>query len=125
MWNPWAPPFQQTVYDYCMENKISVMAYGSLGTAFQFKQAASSTIIKKIASTTGRSPPQVLLRWALQHGGHSLTAIIPGTAKTEHMAANLAVYDFDLSNEHMAALDKLHDAEEAAQFAYMEWPEGV
>ena len=54
-----------------------------------------------IAAKRQRTPTQVLLRWALQHGA----AVIP-TSRT-HSADNAAVFDFALSDEEMATISGL------------------
>jgi|EP01046_Picozoa_sp_COSAG06_P033719 hypothetical protein len=54
-----------------------------------------------IAAKRQRTPTQVLLRWALQHGA----AVIP-TSRT-HSADNAAVFDFVLSDEEMATISGL------------------
>jgi diketogulonate reductase-like aldo/keto reductase len=43
----------------------------------------------------------VLLRWALQRG---TDAVIPKSATIQHIIDNLKVFDFHLSDEHMAVL---------------------
>lgn len=49
------------------------------------------------------SPAQVLLRWALQRG----TAITPKTASEARMRENAHIFDFELSEGEMHAIDAL------------------
>jgi diketogulonate reductase-like aldo/keto reductase len=51
----------------------------------------------------GRTPAQVLLRWCLQHG----TIVIPKSTHRERIEENGRLFDFELSDEDMAALDAL------------------
>ena len=51
----------------------------------------------------GRSPAQVVLRWHVQHG----LVAIPKSADPVRLRQNLAVFDFVLDAEDMAAIDAL------------------
>lgn len=55
------------------------------------------------AQVHGRSPAQVVLRWALEH--HQ--SIIPRSSKQWRMQENLAIFDFDLSDSEMQMIDAL------------------
>ncbi|MCV7351466.1 aldo/keto reductase [Mycobacterium parmense] len=61
--------------------------------------------ITSIAGEYGKTPAQVLLRWNLQLGN----SVIFRSAKAEHIATNLDVFDFELAAEHMDAIDALND----------------
>ena len=61
--------------------------------------------VNSIAGEYGKTPAQVLLRWNLQLGN----AVVFRSAKPEHIAGNLDVFDFELAAEHMDALDGLND----------------
>jgi len=60
-------------------------------------------VVTGIADAVGRSPSQVLLRWAVQPGH----AVAVRSTSRERQRANLAVYDFMLSDAELAALDAL------------------
>ena len=60
-----------------------------------------------IARRHGKSVAQVALRWLIQQDG---VAAIPRSSKREHIAANFALFDFALSAEEMAAIDRLRGA---------------
>ncbi|KAL9625934.1 MAG: hypothetical protein Q9204_007719, partial [Flavoplaca sp. TL-2023a] len=53
--------------------------------------------IKKIAEKHGKTPAQVLLRWATQRN----VAVIPKSNNKERLAQNLDVLGFDLKEEDM------------------------
>ena len=61
--------------------------------------------ILRVAEETGKSPVQVLLRWDLQHG----VVTIPKSTSRAHIEANADVFDFELSDAQMRALDALDD----------------
>ena len=77
--------------------------------------------IAAIAEAHGKTPAQVILRWHMQQGN----VVIPGSRTPEHIAQNIDVFDFELSEgemARMAALDKgdsifHHTDELLAQFA--------
>jgi len=57
------------------------------------------------AMTMGESDhrPQVILRWHMQHG----IITIPKSANPQRMAENLDVFDFELTDEEITAIDAL------------------
>jgi 2,5-diketo-D-gluconate reductase B len=60
-----------------------------------------------VARRHGKSVAQVALRWLVQQDG---VAAIPRSSKREHIAANFAIFDFALSGEEMATIDRLRGA---------------
>ena len=61
--------------------------------------------VTSVAGEYGKTPAQVLLRWNLQLGN----AVIFRSAKPEHIAGNLDVFDFELAAEHMDVINGLND----------------
>ena len=59
----------------------------------------------KIAQDHGKTPPQVVLRWHIQNGD----CPIPKSVTPSRIAENLAIFDFALAPEEMAAIDALED----------------
>lgn len=66
-------------------------------------RVAQDPTILGIAEAHGRTPAQVTLRWELQHG----IVVIPKTVTPERIVSNLAVFDFELDDAQMAAIDAL------------------
>lgn len=60
-------------------------------------------VLTTIAQAHGRTTGQIALRWQVQQG----IVPIPKSADPARQAQNLAVFDFTLSSEEMAALDGL------------------
>lgn len=60
-------------------------------------------VIVSLARRLGRTPAQIVLRWHIQRG-HSA---IPKSMHPQRMAENLAIFDFTLTPEDMAAIDGL------------------
>ncbi len=63
--------------------------------------------IADAASSHGRSPAQIVLRWHVQSDGIA----IPKTATPNRLAENIAVFDFALSDAEMQAIDALRTAQ--------------
>jgi len=61
--------------------------------------------VTSVAAEYSRTPAQVLIRWSLQLGN----VVIPRSAKPERIANNIDVFDFELTAEHMDALNGLND----------------
>ncbi|MCW5950847.1 MAG: aldo/keto reductase [Propionibacteriaceae bacterium] len=64
-------------------------------------------VITGIAEAHGRSAAQVVLRWDVQHG----YLPIPKSAFPQRQRENLAVFDFELTADEVAAIDALDQGE--------------
>jgi aryl-alcohol dehydrogenase-like predicted oxidoreductase len=64
-----------------------------------------SGALSAVAERLGRSPLQVAIAWLLQRAPNIL--LIPGTSSVAHLRENLAAVDVELSEEDLAALDKI------------------
>ncbi|MEL7298580.1 MAG: aldo/keto reductase [Pseudomonadota bacterium] len=91
---------------------IAVTAFSPLG-ALSYVQldmaSASDTVLDApavvaAAERVSRTPAQVVLRWGIQRG----TAVIPKTSRKERLVENLALFDFELTNEEMATISALN-----------------
>ena len=56
-----------------------------------------------VADAVGKSPAQVLIRWAVQRG----TSVIPKSASAERIEANFGVFDWELSEAQLAELSSV------------------
>lgn len=56
--------------------------------------------VTAIAARLGKSPAQVVLRWHVQSG----LAVIPRSTRAAGLAENIAVFDFSLTDQDMAAI---------------------
>jgi diketogulonate reductase-like aldo/keto reductase len=59
--------------------------------------------VAEIAERLGRTPAQVLIRWALQRG----LIVLPKSTHRERIEQNAQVFDFELTSADMDALDGL------------------
>jgi 2,5-diketo-D-gluconate reductase A len=83
------------------EHDIVTEAYGPLGVG----RLLDNPTVTSVAAEYGKSPAQVLIRWSLQLGN----VVIPRSATPARIAENADVFDFELTAEHMAALDALDE----------------
>lgn len=70
-------------------------------------------VFAELGEKYGKTPAQVILRWHVQEGN----VVFPKTLNPQHMAQNLNVFDFALTDEEMARINTL------PQKAYYEVPE--
>lgn len=84
---------------YNASKNIVTQAWTPLGNGRSF----DSDVLQTIARRTGKSPAQVVIRWHLQLGN----AVIPRSIKPERQAQNLDVFDFELTDDDMAAIATL------------------
>ncbi|KNC56102.1 aldo/keto reductase [Thecamonas trahens ATCC 50062] len=97
-----APPADGSRVAWAEKVGWDVMDYSTVGTAHTFDVVDK---VKSVAAELGRSPSQVSLRWLMQKPG--VTAPIIGASKMAHLLDNLQAASFELSGEHMAALDEV------------------
>ena len=88
---------QRMLLESCNKNNVAVTAYSPLARGKVFRDA----IIKGVAAKYGKTAGQVSIKWLLQKG----MAVIPKASSREHMAENIDVYDFKISNNDMKRLD--------------------
>lgn len=60
-------------------------------------------IFAKLGEKYSKTPAQIIMRWHLQEGN----VVFPKTLSPEHMADNLAIFDFELTSSEMDAIDAL------------------
>lgn len=104
---------QPDLIKMCQENNIAVTAYSSFGPQsfleLNMKRAHDAgplfenAVVKKVAARTGKTPAQVLLRWATQRG----IIVIPKSNSVERLAQNLDSTGFDLTEEELASISEL------------------
>jgi diketogulonate reductase-like aldo/keto reductase len=91
--------YRKALLDACAQHGIALEAYSPLGTG----RHLSSEAVGQIAQRLGRTPAQVLLRWCVQHE----IPAIPKSTHRERIAENAQLFDFALTGEDVAQLDRL------------------
>ncbi|MEY9951948.1 aldo/keto reductase [Leifsonia sp. EB34] len=69
----------------------------------------AAPVLAEVAAKYGRSVGQIVLRWHVQNG----LVAIPKSRNPERMAENLAVFDFELDADDLAAIDSLDEGPDA------------
>ena len=115
------PYFPQTELKALLgEHNIALQAWYPLGGRGN-DSIMTEPLIQDLAHKYGKSPAQVILRWHVQQGH----IVIPGSKTPSHIAQNLDLFDFALSDQDMAQIATLdrgkpmneHTEERLAQFA--------
>lgn len=81
------------------ERDILTEARAPLGPA----ALLGNPVLTAVADAHAKSPAQVLIRWVLQLG----CMAVPGSADPAQIAANITVFDFELTDEQMRAIAEL------------------
>ena len=87
--------------DYCDNKGIRLEAYSPLTRGKKLKDSKLMDIAKKY----NKSSAQILIRWGLQHE----VIEIPKSSKEDHIIENSKVFDFTISEDDMALLDKFNE----------------
>ena len=103
---------QEKLLRFCEENRIAVagfsplgaLSYVELGMAGPEHSVLQEPVVRAAAQRHGKTPAQVVLRWAVQRG----TAIAPKTVRADRLVENLTLFDFKLSTEEMGAISTLN-----------------
>jgi 2,5-diketo-D-gluconate reductase A len=82
------------------EHGIITEAYSPISAG---NELLASPLLAQIGDVHGKSPAQVVLRWHVQLGN----VAIPKSTSAERLAQNLDVFDFELSDAELLALDRL------------------
>ena len=87
--------------EYCDNKGIRLEAYSPLTRGKKLKDSKLMDIAKKY----NKSSAQILIRWGLQHE----VIEIPKSSKEDHIIENSKVFDFTISEDDMALLDKFDE----------------
>jgi 2,5-diketo-D-gluconate reductase B len=91
---------QGPLLEIAREHGAAITAYSPLGQGAVFAEA----LLERIGKAHGKNPGQVALRWLLQQDG---VIAIPRSSKPEHLRSNFNLFDFELTQEEMARIDRL------------------
>ena len=97
------PYFPQTELKALLtEHNIALQAWYPLGGRGN-DSIMAEPVVQGIAEKYGKSPAQVLLRWHIQQGH----IVIPGSKTPSHIAQNIDLFNFALTDEEMARIATL------------------
>eukprot|EP01114_Cavostelium_apophysatum_P017973 TRINITY_DN5457_c0_g1_i2.p1 TRINITY_DN5457_c0_g1~~TRINITY_DN5457_c0_g1_i2.p1 ORF type:complete len:311 (+),score=54.08 TRINITY_DN5457_c0_g1_i2:89-934(+) len=95
--HPWLT--RRDIVDFCVNHNIVVEAYSPLAKA----QTLNDPVLKNIATKYSKTAAQILIRWSLQHN----YVVIPKSVHEKRIRENSQIYDFELADEDVKALDAL------------------
>jgi 2,5-diketo-D-gluconate reductase A len=90
-----------TEREFHKQHNIVTEAWSPLGKGTDL---LTHPTVQELAKAHDRSPGQIVLRWETQQD----VVPVPKSANRERLAENLAVFDFDLTEDELAALDTLN-----------------
>ncbi|MDT3424739.1 diketogulonate reductase-like aldo/keto reductase [Paenibacillus forsythiae] len=91
---------QKELLSFTREHGIQLEAWAPLMQGGLLGQP----LLEELAAKYGKSVPQVILRWDLQHG----VITIPKSTKEHRIIENASVFDFELTSEEMDRIDALN-----------------
>ena len=92
---------QPALLGFCQTHKIQVEAWSPLMRG----QIVTEQAVQEMAANHRRTPAQIILHWDLQHE----VVTIPKSTHPARIAENMQVFDFELSETDMKALDALDE----------------
>ena len=92
---------QLPLLKYYREHNIVTQAWSPLGRG----TILNNPVLEKIAKKHNKSTAQIVLRWHLQSG----IAFIPKSVHEARIKQNINIYDFELSDDEMTAIDSLNN----------------
>lgn len=90
---------QSKVRGACADNGLALVAYSPIAKG----RVRGDEVLAAIGRAHGKSAAQVCLRWLVQQGA----VAIPRTSKVERLSENIEVFDFELTENEMAAVAAL------------------
>lgn len=85
----------------CQQKKIQLQAYTPLVRGIRMNDSK----LQRISQKYDKTPAQIILRWALQHGVSS----IPKSANLQRIKENFDVFDFEINQTDMNFIDTFNE----------------
>ena len=92
---------QPLIASFCRSENIQLTGYCPLAKGRRFDEP----VLADIAEQHGKSPAQVMIRWALQNR----QAVIPKSSNPKRIVQNADIFDFQIGVDEMVRLDGLDD----------------
>lgn len=92
---------QDGIRTLCLQNGIAVQAYAPLARGAYL----GMDVLRVIAEKYHRSTAQIGLRWILQKG----CTVIPKSSHEDRLLENSQIFDFELNENEMNAIDSLNE----------------
>lgn len=101
---------QEDLVKFCIEKGINVTAYSPLGRHGVARDNSSGPILfneeilKELSQKYNKSIAQILLNWAISRS----TVVIPKSISPERISENIAVFDFELTQDEKEEISTLN-----------------
>ena len=96
------PLFTQVSTTYGLRSKAALKASKA---SSGFSKRMDEKRLVAISEELGKTPAQILIRWAIQRG----MVVLPKSVNENRIIENFAVFDFDISDSVMKRLDDLNE----------------
>lgn len=93
--------FLNDLLQYCKQHAIQLQAYSPIVRG----KKNNDPKLKAIAEKYNKTPVQIILRWAIQHG----VSTIPKSSNPERIKQNFDIFDFNISDADMQLIDGFHE----------------
>lgn len=93
--------FLEDLMKYCKNHKIQLQAYTPLVRGERFTDPKLVSVAKKY----GKTPAQIILRWALQQG----ISTIPKSSNQKRLRENFDVFDFQISEMDITYINSFNE----------------
>lgn len=93
--------YLKELQNYCESKGIALESYSPLTKGYRLNEPR----LIEIARRYDKSTSQILIRWCLQKG----IIVIPKSSRNEHIKENADIFDFEISEADMLALDNLNE----------------
>ena len=90
---------QPELVDFCKKKHIQLEAWSPIMKG----RVNNIPVLQALAARYGKTPVQVTLRWEIQKG----VVTIPKSVRPERIISNADIFDFELTDEDMAKIDRL------------------
>jgi methylglyoxal/glyoxal reductase len=90
---------QPALQQFCSENEIQFEAWSPIMKG----RVNDIPVLQALGVKYGKTPVQITLRWEIQ----KQIVTIPKSVKAERITSNAQIFDFELSEEDMAKIDRL------------------
>lgn len=90
---------QEELRRHHQDKGVAITAYSPLAQG----DSADDQVLKQIGQRHGKAAAQVALRWLVQ----KQVVVIPKASSKEHLSANLDIFDWELTAQEVAQLDRI------------------
>jgi diketogulonate reductase-like aldo/keto reductase len=105
--------YRRALLEACEQRGVALEAYSPLTTGARLDDPRLAAVARRHERTSA----QVLLRWCVQRD----IPTIPKSTRRERIEENAQIFDFDLSDEDMAALDALDETGGTSRALESKW----